>query len=85
MIYCAGLELYALSSPTGTRYTHGIIEQAESLLQSLKSPPRYELSRKRKIQTQKLPAWCKQHKPGTVNHTGPKSITAASRVEEFPD
>ena len=26
MIYCAGLELHALSSPTGTRYTLGPVQ-----------------------------------------------------------
>ena len=60
--------------------------QQPSLLDRLKCPPKSDLCRKRKVQAIKPPtAAKKQHKPGAVNPTDPKTVTASSRVKEFPN
>lgn len=80
------------SSPPETETTTGSSESQQrvtttepSLLSRLKCPRKSDLCRKRKVQTLKSPtAGKKQHKPGAVNPTDPKTVTATSRVKEFP-
>lgn len=60
---------------------------AVSLLDKLRCPTQSDLCRKRKVQTLnslKPTAIKKCQHPGTSNPTDPKSITAHSKVEEFP-
>ena len=55
-----------------------------SLLDKLRCPTQSDLCRKRKVQTLKPTAIKKRHRPGASNPTDPKSVTAHSRVDEFP-
>ena len=55
-----------------------------SLLEKLRCPTQSDLCRKRKVQTLKPTAIKKRHQAGASNPTDPKSVTALSRVKEFP-
>ena len=59
--------------------------QLPLLLDKLKCPTKSDLCRKRTVQSLKPTAVKKRHQPGTSNPTDLKSVTAHSRVKEFPN